>query len=378
MSIRTLHDPITSRLQSALHHALVRRAAAAGADPADAAAPTAELSAGHPKMHQVILAGARFTQHGAAETGIVETIEECATLAWQYVKARLEGNRVLAQQLHDEIKFSECDPLWAEAITTYEEFVHSGNTIPYITLAPGTGVIPVGGTLNVALVADWATGTQTALNVLAQAVAMDPDVVIHLGDIYYSGTPTESQTYFYQGVQGVLQQAGKTMGTGPGDVRVFTLAGNHDMYSGGTGYYAVIKQLGQPASYFCLQNDDWQIVCLDTGYNDRDPFTVISNITSLTDDQIVWLNDLMANADGRSTLFLSHHQLYSGVGPVGQSQVGGKTINWGINPALYGQLQTVLGRVAAWIWGHEHNTVAFDAVAGLPPGRCVGSGAIPM
>lgn len=268
--------------------------------------------------------------------------------------------------------------MWAEAITTYEEFVHSGNTIPYIALAPGTGVIPVGNTLNVALVADWGTGTPLAQNVLAQAVAMNPDLIIHLGDIYYAGTPTEAQQYFYQMTANVLQDAGKTMGTGPGDVRVFTLAGNHDMYSGGAGYYSVIKQLGQPASYFCLQNDDWQLICLDTGYNDRDPFTVTSNITSLTDDQIVWLNDLMANAGGRNTIFLSHHQLYSGVGPVGQSQVGGNTVNWGINPNLFGQLQDLLSEVQLWIWGHEHNTVVFNPHEGLPPGRCIGSGAIPM
>ncbi len=103
-----------------------------------------------------------------------------------------------------------------------------------------------------------------------------------------------------------------------------------------------------------------------------------SNITQLTPDQMVWLNALMAHPGGRNTIFLSHHQLYSGVGPVGQSKVGGKTINWGINPSLFGQLQDVLDQVAVWIWGHEHNTVVFNPHEGLPAGRCVGSGAIPM
>ncbi|HVG45012.1 MAG TPA: metallophosphoesterase [Longimicrobium sp.] len=382
MSINTVHDPIFSRLQSALHHALTRRAAAAGLAPTDAAAPSAELSSSHPAMQSVAALGNQFVLQGRsareALSGTGGIVEECAVLAWQYVKARIEGNHALAALIKSELQFSTCDPLWIEALTAYEEFVHSGNTIPYVTLAPGSGVIPVGDTLNVALVADWATGTPLAQNVLAQAVAMNPDVIIHLGDVYYAGTPTEEQQFFYQTVANVLEDAGKTMGTGPGDVRVFTLAGNHDMYSGGAGYYSVIKQLGQPASYFCLQNDSWRIVCLDTGYNDRDPFTVVSNITQLTPDQMVWLNALMAHPDGRNTIFLSHHQLYSGAGPVGQSKVGGETIGWGINPSLFGQLQDLLGQVQLWIWGHEHNTAVFDPHAGLPAGRCIGSAAIPM
>jgi predicted phosphodiesterase len=384
MSIATVHDPIFSRAQSALHHALVRRATAAGLAPTDAAAPSAELSSDHPAMQAMAALGHQFVQHRSLDTlpagadSTLGLVAECAKLYAQYVEARVMGNHAVAQLLKNELTFSSCDPLWIEAITTYEEFVHSGNTIPYITLAPGTGVIPVGATLTVALIADWATGTTTAQNVLAQAVAMNPDIIVHLGDVYYSGTATEEQNYFYQAMADGLQAAGKTMGTGPGDVRVFTLAGNHDMYSGGAGYYSVIKQLGQPASYFCLQNDDWQIVCLDTGYNDRDPFTVVSNITQLTDDQVVWLNDLMAGCGSRSTLFLSHHQLYSGAGPVGQSAVGSNTVNWGINPSLFGQLQAILDRVAVWIWGHEHNTVVFNPHVGLPAGRCIGSGAIPM
>jgi hypothetical protein len=382
MSINTVHDPIFSRLQSALHHAISRGEAAVGAELTGAAAPSAELSSSHPAMQSVAALGHSFVQGGRRPEllagGTEGIVEACATLAWQYVKARLEGNHVLAQQIRDELKFSSCDPLWVEAITTYEMFVHSGNTIPYITLAPGTGVVPMAATLKVGLIADWATGTPTAQNVLAQVMAQDPDVVIHLGDVYYSGTATEEQQLFYQAMANGISAAGRTMGTAPGQLPVYTLAGNHDMYSGGAGYYSVIKQLGQPASYFCLQNDDWNIVCLDTGYNDRDPFTVVSNITSLTDDQIVWLNDLMANAGTRNTVFLSHHQLYSGAGDVGQSTVGSNTINWGINPTLFSQLQPILDRVSAWIWGHEHNTAVFNPHTGLPAGRCIGSGAIPM
>jgi len=54
-------------------------------------------------------------------------------------------------------------------------------------------------------------------------------------------------------------------------VPTFTLAGNHDMFCGGAPYYKLIDQLGQPASYFCLRNDNWQFLAMDTGLHDNNP-----------------------------------------------------------------------------------------------------------
>ena len=45
------------------------------------------------------------------------------------------------------------------------------------------------------------------------------------------------------------------------------------MYSGGDGYYWLIDQIGQQSSYFCLQNNDWQFIAMDTGHNDHNPLT---------------------------------------------------------------------------------------------------------
>src|SRR6185436_2014748 len=116
MSIITVHDPIFSRLQSALHHTLTRHAVAAGLDPAHPSSPSAELSSGHPAMQTVASLGNAATgtpvPDGVVSKGAVD--EECAKLALQYMRARCEGNEVLAQQIQDELKFSNCDPLWAE------------------------------------------------------------------------------------------------------------------------------------------------------------------------------------------------------------------------------------------------------------------------
>ena len=46
------------------------------------------------------------------------------------------------------------------------------------------------------------------------------------------------------------------------------------MYSGGEGYYWLVDELSQKASYFCIRNSDWQFVAMDTGYNDFSPFGV--------------------------------------------------------------------------------------------------------
>lgn len=71
----------------------------------------------------------------------------------------------------------------------------------------------------------------------ALLAAQRPDVAIHLDDIYYSGTPAECDAHFLAPLRAAMP-----------DTRLFSLCGNHDMYSGGTGYYGLLRQIGQPAS----------------------------------------------------------------------------------------------------------------------------------
>ena len=71
----------------------------------------------------------------------------------------------------------------------------------------------------------------------ALLAAQRPDVAIHLDDIYYSGTPAECDAHFLAPLRAAMP-----------DTRLFSLCGNHDMYSGGTGYYGLWRQIGQPAS----------------------------------------------------------------------------------------------------------------------------------
>jgi hypothetical protein len=143
------------------------------------------------------------------------------------------------------------------------------------------------------------------------------------------------------------------------------------MYSGGAGYYWLVDQLGQQASYFCVRNTHWQFLGLDTGYNDFNPFTVSSNVTHLTDEEARWHRDKIrdGHANGLKTVLLSHHQLFSAYDPIGQGPV---------NNLLLSQFQDVLGDVQVWFWGHEHSLGIYAPYLGLERGRCIGCSAIPV
>jgi 3',5'-cyclic AMP phosphodiesterase CpdA len=193
---------------------------------------------------------------------------------------------------------------------------------------------------------------------LLQALAdKNPDVVIHLGDVYYSGTEYEMNNYF-------LEIWKETFDLDR--VKTFTLSGNHDMYSGGAAYYNLIEFLGQPASYFCLRNDDWQFVALDTGLHDDKALNCPP--TFLEETEVTWLKDKIATANGRRTVLLSHHQLFTA-----NEDIGGQSVNG----HLLEQVGPVLNDVALWLWGHEHNQVIYKKWQGVLA-RCLGHGAYPV
>lgn len=212
------------------------------------------------------------------------------------------------------------------------------------------------------------TGDEVAINLLQQVASLKAQVLIHLGDVYYAGTNNEEQGNF-------LDICRKLLGT---SVPIFSLCGKHDMYSGGQGYYWLVDQLGQQASYFCLQNESWQFLAMDTGHNDHNPLTVATNMTGLVKDGIWaeedWLLDKINLAKDRKTVLLSHHQLFSPFGAVGS--VDGKS--YAYNPNLRATFQAVMDKVAFWFWGHEHTLAIFDPYMGLQRGRCIGASAVPV
>jgi hypothetical protein len=288
--------------------------------------------------------------------------QDCAKLASKFLWAEVTKNHEKAQLYADELNKSVCDVGgWSTCLATYLKFKADGGAWPY---RKGLDVaFSLKGSV-IALVGDWGTGEHAASSLLNEIEKLSPDVVIHLGDIYYSGTKDEARGNFLSICRQIL---------GP-DLPVFTLCGNHDMYSGGSGYYWLVDQLKQEASYFCLRNDQWQLLAMDTGHNDNNPFTVSTNMTSIAATEQAWLKDKLASAGDRRTILLSHHQLFSAFGSVGR--IEGR--DYAYNPNLYAGFQDVLNKVDWWFWGHEHNLAIYNPYIGLKRGRCLGCSAVPV
>jgi predicted phosphodiesterase len=364
----TFRSPVVSLWQSAIDEVLAQQRANQPQVLGDEPPPPSSQA---PIMLQTVAAAEAILSGQPVPPSVLGIpVEDCAKLYLQLVLAQAQGEDKKVKQLKDEIAFSTCDPLWAKCFLEYEKFrLFGGDTIPYRRyqalddyILPLTGKNP--DAIKIALIADWGTGEGPARHLLAEVGRQMPDVLIHLGDVYYSGTSREVQERF-------LEVCRATPGL---DIPIYTLSGNHDMYSGGQGYYWLLDQLGQPASYFCLRNDDWQLLAMDTGLHDADPGTVVSNLTYLDERELAWQRDKIANAGGRKTILLSHHQLFSASGGVGNTP-DGKPL--ALNPRLYDAFADVLGQVALWMWGHEHNLVVYDEYAGLARGRCNGSAAVP-
>ena len=311
-----------------------------------------------------------------APSGIDPAAWLCARLGWQLLQSELWGDAAQRSRLEDELLGSRCDPLWAGTLVDYLGYFGPDGrraAIPYIRPeVAGPAVIEIASDARVALLSDWGTGRPTARAVLQDLAQRQPDVLVHLGDIYYAGTAAECERNFRQPITAELRAGGR-------NPAVYTLSGNHDMYSGGEGYYGLIDHLNdgparQRASYFCLRSADrrWQFLAMDTGLHAYDPFER-RPLTRLERDEEEWLLARIAEFEGQ-TVLLSHHPLFSALARIGP----GGPDPW--NPNLLASFRRLAasGRIAAWFWGHEHTMALYAPYVGLARGRCIGCGAIPM
>ncbi|MCB8883070.1 GMC family oxidoreductase [Acidisoma cellulosilytica] len=254
----------------------------------------------------------------------------------------------------------------------------------YTASDPDQGIYRMPGgdeTVRLVLAGDWATGTDEAHDV-AQRMAEDaPHYAIHLGDVYYYGGPGEvaenflgqpNPRNFYEPCRWPDASLGR-----------FALNGNHEMYALGKAYFnAMLPTLGpkiggvqqkQKASFFCLENEHWRIIALDTGYKSIGwPFVeyVFSPSCALRREEIAWLRETVCPdpTDRRGIIILTHHQYYS------------RYDNWYVKTAR--QLAEFFDRPVLWFWGHEHRMAVYEEFAvprGIAAyGRCIGHGGMPV
>jgi len=286
--------------------------------------------------------------------------------------------RIARDIFHDE-RMGPLDPEWvtqiaASMLTRLAKGNHPFNHAPaeYETTAPDPRIVVVG---------DWGSGLPRARAVAAlmaarveEALAAGRTVsVIHLGDVYYSGTRAEyDANVLAPGLWPVTTEQAA------GGVTSWALNGNHDMYSGGWSYFdhqladrrfaAQRSPDGKPTSFFRLRTPRWDLVGLDTSW-DRDVLSS-GEVGVLEDPQATWVARWAADAraSGRALMLLSHHQFLSVLDP------------GDLGPTLEAKLGPVLaaGAVRAWLWGHEHRCLGYSEQGGIAYARCIGHGGVPV
>jgi Calcineurin-like phosphoesterase len=228
------------------------------------------------------------------------------------------------------------------------------------------------------MIGDWGTHMPDNAALVRQALKkFAPDVIIHLGDVYYSGTVDEYTANILDVLDEIIADVKPEKRPA-----FFSVPGNHDYYAGGSGFYRMIGKVNsgvagatQQASYFCLRTEDskWQFLGMDTGYGDRNPVEQQAPILQVHEG--AWHRDKLETFAG-TTILLSHHQLVSA-----KEKLNGGPRPY-LNENLYATFKQYFDRIAAWYWGHEHNFVLYQndlqIQAGDPPlkkGRLVGCSA---
>ncbi len=243
--------------------------------------------------------------------------------------------------------FDPSDPGWASVVVEKLKAFFRGKHKFIEHTSPTSFHLPLPEKAVVALYSDWGTGEETARRVMRQIAAQSPSHAIHLGDVYYSGTTQEIQRRFLDVID--------AEGPPPATCKYLAMNSNHEMYSGGHAYFDLTlkTRFQQEASYFNLRNAHWQVIGLDSGYEDH----------GLKDPQRDWLAAQLNTAGTRNVL-LTHHQLFS---PFESRAFDRK---------LHAKVEALLPKVFAWFWGHEHKAIVYGLHKGIRA-RCIGHGAIP-
>ena len=137
-------------------------------------------------------------QYRMAKAGPLDDAARCAKAAMQWAMALAIGDDADAQQFKIEFEqYGTCDARWVECVTTYvKHFELLKEPVPYVADGYDLPARPVGGKLTIAIFGDWGTGGPNAIETMRQISAFRPDILLHLGDVYYSGTQSEMQSRF--------------------------------------------------------------------------------------------------------------------------------------------------------------------------------------
>jgi len=256
--------------------------------------------------------------------------------------------------------------VWAAIITELVRLKTVDDRAPYPTGLPDSVTIPEN--CVVALLADWGGDNDAAKRVADVTREQSPDIAIHLGDIYYGGTERECRQFLN------LWPIRETKDDPNSPIHTdgsWALNGNHEMYCGGEYFFkTVLPAFAQKQPFFCLENQNWRILGLDTAYadgrlkpqSDSDPIFTQWN----------WLVDKL-RSDKKPTILLTHHQ------PVSAHQQEFKD-----SEPLRSDIDELLrldgvgdDAIYGWFFGHEHRCAVYRDSTLKFNARLIGNGCIP-
>jgi len=257
-------------------------------------------------------------------------------------------------------KYQQLDPLWLGAAAAWLEHLLLGK-YPFPAGTPAVGRISDNFTIAIAGdfgTGDWGTPANPAPSTKIRLAipALNPDLTIHLGDVYYEGSSPEEIENFVD-----------LWPQGPAAAASYTLNSNHEMYSGAKPYF--VEALGSPLfaaqrpySFFALENANWVIVGLDSAYY-SDELTLYMNGSLGKSAQLQFLKEQAQK--GKKVILFTHH---NGLAEDGSAHTGlwNEVVNCfpgGSGPAY-------------WYWGHVHAGVVYQPQGGVQC-RCAGHAALP-
>jgi hypothetical protein len=248
-------------------------------------------------------------------------------------------------------------------------------------------------TVTIAVMGDWGTGVwrdgdkasdlcpAELVSTAIKGLATCPDVVIHLGDVYYNGSAGQESENLLN-----LWESG-SQGS-------FTLNSNHEMYDGVEGYYKVALSnyktnpflIQQGTSFFSVTTAGWIIFGLDSAYYDKSALYANGALTD--NDQLTFISTVLAQPGnaGKKIIVMTHHNAVS------YDATALNTYNNGTE-SLANDIYNALGKRMPdyWYYGHLHNGIVYDSEVlkdsnifgpvggGLTANlRCLGHGAIPF
>ncbi|NDU91856.1 MAG: hypothetical protein G3I10_04505 [Ferrovum sp.] len=290
-----------------------------------------------------VMATAQDDVASRIQTALVETaVTKDRLRALRTFSTPIVGNALQTSTLY-EVQFDE-DDWWGWLSMAWKLIFRPAK---HAWIPPSEAPEKIEDDAILAIFSDWGTGLYGAPHIAHTSQLDRCDVCLHLGDTYYSGSNNEIHNRLISAWPSVSE---KTVNR--------TLNGNHEMYSGGTGYFQALSAtpFQQGSSCFAMQNNNWLLLCLDTAYVDFD----------IDDAQVDWIKRQLASAGKRKVIFFSHHQPFSYLNPGGDK----------LRAKLGGILES--GRIYAWFFGHEHRLVLYAAHTkwGLSA-RCVGNGGFP-